>query len=718
MPKFDTVKKVEALLTAAQDAEYDRREMLREVDAFLNAPDGQWEDFVRAKMIGRPKYTFDRCNDIVDDIAGEMEQADFDIRVKPAGGDSTKEIAETYDGLVRNIENISNAKAVYTRAGRKMVALGLSGWRINTEYVDADSFDQDLIIKSIPNFIDCVWFDPASSEQDRSDAKYAFVLENMTKDTYEERFPKGSGMAVGSNRTQSTYYNHPETVTVGEILYIEYEVRELVRMTDGSVYEVDDKFKALSNELAQQGITVDKGPRKQKKPVVYTRLFDGRDWLTEPQKTVFSYIPVIPTYGNFDITEDNKCIYWGAVEKKMDAQRVLNYARSREVEETALAPREKKWMTAEQAAGFEKSIGTMNTNADPVQFYNHVDGQAPPYSTGANQANQQVKLVSQAALSDLVEFDQMPGQTLGLQSGVALEKRQNKGDTRKYKYMGSQEVAICHTARILIKAIPKVYDAKRQVRVLGEDGTTSMVVLNEPVLDQETGQMITLNDLSQGLYDAVCDVGPAFKNRQSEAAEGILEMAAIDPTILQLAGDVLFNNITTPGMDKIAERKRIQLVQSGAIPETQLTDEEKAMLQQMGQQPQQPDAMMVAAQAEMQKAQAEMSKVQLTAQTESAKLQLKGQEQQLNAQKAMFAAQQAQQKLKLDQVKMQISAAMDQSKLGLQQGMDTAAIQKTLAETQKILSEATAVDQGIAQQSQDRLRMRYNPETGGLERLQ
>jgi len=126
MPKFDDRDKVEDMLKAAQDAEYDRREVLREVDAFLNAPGGQWEPSVISAMSGRPKYTFDKCNDIADDISGEMEQADFDIKVRPAGGDSTKEIAETYDGLIRNIENISNAKSVYNGSGKRSLSWDLA----------------------------------------------------------------------------------------------------------------------------------------------------------------------------------------------------------------------------------------------------------------------------------------------------------------------------------------------------------------------------------------------------------------------------------------------------------------------------------------------------------------------------------------------------------------------------------------------------------------
>ena len=100
------------------------------------------------------------------------------------------------------------------------------------------------------------------------------------------------------------------------------------------------------------------------------RKFDGKDWLDESQETVFDQIPLIPLYANYKIY-DNKLIYHGIVEKLMDQQRVLNYSVSREIEESALAPRQKYLMTTDQAAGHEDKLETLNVNIDPVLFYNH-----------------------------------------------------------------------------------------------------------------------------------------------------------------------------------------------------------------------------------------------------------------------------------------------------------------------------------------------------------
>ena len=51
----------------------------------------------------------------------------------------------------------------------------------------------------------------------------------------------------------------------------------------------------------------------------------------------------------FKISE-NKRIYRGCIERSIDQQRVLNYALSRDIEQGALAPRDKLFMTPKQAA--------------------------------------------------------------------------------------------------------------------------------------------------------------------------------------------------------------------------------------------------------------------------------------------------------------------------------------------------------------------------------
>jgi hypothetical protein len=528
-----------------------------------------------------------------------------------------------------------------------MVTSGQDGWRVVQEFVDSDSFDQDLIIKKVSNFLDRVWFDPNSELQDRSDSRFGFVLTAFSTDEYEKKWPKGSGMSVKEDRRGNVYFNTPDTVMVGEFYYIKSKDRELVLMSDGKVYVVDDDFEKVVDELARAGVT-EQRRRKRKQNVVFVRQFDANDWLNDEKETVFEFIPVIPTYGNFKISE-NKVIYWGAVEKAMDFQRVFNYAKSREIEEGSLAPRAKYWLTATQAKDHGDTLATLNTNSDPVQIYNPdttVNVANPPQQQGGAQINAGLISVSQSMQDGLQRsagfVAPSMGEQVNNQSGIAIKKLQDKGDTGSIKYFSAQEVAICHTARIIMKAAPKVYDADdRIVRILKEDDSFDMVTLNQRVQDEQTGEIVNLNDLSAGTYDVVCSAGASFRNRQEETVSAMIEIAAVDPSVIQLGGDVLLNNVTAPGMKLIAERKRAQLFQQGLIPEDQMTDEEKEQLQALQSQPQQPDANMLLAQAEQTKADADVLTAQndqMRLQIEVAKVEQSGAELQIKAQDADIQA--------------------------------------------------------------------------------
>ena len=651
--KYGEHETVLELLSSAQSADHDMREQAREAHLFCDKRDGQWEPYWWNANSNKPRYTFDMVNPIIDQVSSEIEQADFDIRVSPAGGDATKDIALTYDGLIRNIENISNAKDVYSSAARGMIASGYDGWRVSQKYADDNSFDQDLVIEKIGNFIDRVWFDPAAEKQDKSDSRYCFVLHAVAKDEYERRWPEGLGESVSDDRDGDAYYDKAEVIVIGELLYVEHEDRELVLMSNGQTYEVNDDYEQVADDLMMAGVTeVRRRSRKVKK--VCSRFFDAKGWLDDDKDTVFNRIPVIPVYANYKIFE-NKTIYWGVVEKLLDPQRVLNYSMSREIEEGALAPRAKYWMTLAQAAGHEDALATMNTNSDPVQFFN-VDPEFPmvPQQSGGAMVNPGLRTISEAMRGMIGYtagmFAANMGDNPGLQSGVAIQQLQNKGDNSTYKYNKAVQVAIAATGKLLVDAIPKVYDTERTVRVLYEDQSYDMESLNQRVIDQATGEIVTLNDLNQGIYDVVCKAGPSFKNRQQETLEMVIEMAKVDPSIMQIAGDIMMQNINSPAADQIAERKRDQMLKAGMIPMSQLTDEEQAaMQQQQAQAGQQQDPASIMAQAEMMKGQAEMAKAQI----EQAKVQNEQMKIQLEAQKAGMTQQNEQMDNQVDVFKAQ-----------------------------------------------------------------
>jgi hypothetical protein len=738
MEKYESHQDVLNLLSAAQQADHDNREKAREAQLFVSKRDGQWEPYWWNNNTNKPRYTFDMTSPIVDQIAGELEQADFDIIVSPAGGSASKDTAEVYDGIIRNLETISNASLTYSASGRMMVTCGFDAWRVVQKFADDNSFDQDLLIEPINNAVDRVWFDPAAQLQDKSDARYCFVLHPIATDEYKRRWPEGSCSSVSDDREGDAYYDKAEVVVIGELLYIEEEERELVLMSNGQVHELNDDFETIRDELLLMGVQeVRRRMRKYKK--VCSRLFDATDWLEDDQDTVFCYLPVIPVYANFKILE-NKTIYYGAVEKLMDSQRVLNYSLSREIEEGALAPRAKYWMTMQQAAGHELQLQTLNTNADPVQFYNP-DPQAanPPPQIGGAQINPGLRNISEAMRGIIGMsagmFASNMGDNPGLQSGVAIERLQNKGDNGTHKYFKALEIAIGHTGKILVTSIPKVYDNERQMRLMYEDGTFEMKPINQEVIDMQTGKVVKVNDLSVGTYDVVCKAGPSFRNRQEQTLRTMIDLASVDPTILQLGGDLLLRNVVSPVADALAERRRAQMLAQGIIPESQMTDEEKQQMAMKAQtQGQQQDPNMILAMAEVKKAEAEALNAQnnqMKLQLEAAKLELESRKFESTAAVSTAEAQAAitksateqqltQAKIKTEDAKV----ALEAEKLRLEQEALRLEQQRLMLETDIAAAELRIKQEAEAKKAQQMIagnvarRARYNRKTGSIEDVQ
>jgi len=657
MPDYSDYNLVIKLLEQAQDAERDNRELSQEDHEFVTDVNGQWEQSVFNSFADKPRYTFDQTSPIVDQISGHIDRLNFDISIKPAGSGATKDLAEIRAGLTRNIENVSRAQHIYAMAARNVIVSGADHWMVETTHLTEKSFDLDLIIKTIHNSLQRVWFDVGAQEQDRSDSDHGWLLSAIPLEQFKEKNPDRTGKSVdqGLHHSHRNHHNNKtESVIVGHFFFRKLVTKELLKTSLGRAVLNDEDFKKVEDELADGGETiVDR--RKIKVSTFFMRKFDGEGWIGKEQETVFSSIPLIPVYGNYQVL-GNKFLYRGVVRKLKDSQRVLNYSQSREIEEGALAPRDKAWMTKEQSEGNTATLATLNTNTDPVQTYTHVDGVPPPFMTGGAKINPGLRIITENMRAMMQStagiFAAGMGDNPGLQSGIAIQRLQDKTNNMTAGYISALEIAICRTATIMDEAFSKVYDVERQQQILSIDGSGETKVLNQAIVDEQTGDPVVLNDMSLGKFITTCTAGPSFSSRQDETVEAILRVAAVDPTVMQIGSDVFLSNIDAPGMDKIAERSRQQLLNAGVIPVDQMTEEEQQAAEIAAQQPQQPDAAILLAQAEQAKAQAEQTKADAQAQ----KVQVDLQKVQLENQKAQNRIALDVQKLQLAQRKIELDA--------------------------------------------------------------
>ena len=649
---------VQLALESAQESDRDQRLMVKDVEIFLHKKDGQWESsIITQRGADRPRYTFDMCNPIVDQVAGPLQRSDFAIKVRPAGGEASKAIAKTYAGLVRNTENISKAKTlVYNPSIKRVVATGLAGWELKQKYIDPKSFDQDMAIEPVTNVIETVWLDEHSLLQDNSDAKMGWKLVPMSRTAYKAKFPKGAMQSIGTNQNTTAYTQKPDFIIVAKFFYLKPKKTTLVKMSNGRVYvESSEEYQKIKDDLKNAGITED-GRRDSEIMRCYQRIYDGGGWLTEEEITVFDGIPLILVYGNFEVIE-NKIVYSGEVQHLMDTQRVFNYSETKKVEETALSPKSKILANPKHYAAYKSNWETMNTNNEPVLPWDF-DPENPiaPFRLEGGSVNPGLESVSANMRANLQQSSGMFGPQMGnnpfQQSGKALEIQVDQGNEGKEDYFNAFVIAFERTAQLLINAYPEMIDVKRQVRLLNPDGTFDMATINDVIKDEKTGEMVEINNLRQGIYDVTYDVGPGYKNQQQETIDAFLRMGEADPSFIQQGKDIMVNQFNAPGMSEMHERIREGMVAAGQISEEQMTDDERAKVQQMQQnqqdQPPSPEEMI---------GQAEVTKANTLAQTAQFDQQVKIKELELEG----IKLQQAQQKLDQDGTKIQQAA--DSSRL-------------------------------------------------------
>ena len=549
-----------------------------------------------------------------------------------------------------------------------------------------------MLFREIVDFLDRVWFDHANLSRTPENARHAFKLTTFAMDDYKARWPKGSGLSVGdeSSSNSNSIHSDRDEITVGQIYYLVESDIVLVEMSDGSIHEDNEDFKKIADELQDEGIT-EVSRRDSKVKLQWIRQFDGGDFLKDAEETVFEMISLCPEYGKYAVI-NSVATYRGMTLKQMDAQRLYNYARSRQIEEGALTPRDKFLATTEQITGYKREWETANTNADATLPYNHVNGQPPPFKIGASQINPGLSALASDMTQDMREVANKfnvatPGQ-MNARSGVVVDELKETSDTGDIDWTEGHEIALCYTYKVWLTGVRKVYGGTRVSRIQKENGAFSMEKLNTTRFDEETGTNVSVNDLSVGIYDVTCSAGKSYKTRQGETISGILEIGAVDPNVIMEGEDILVAASDGPGMKDIAERIRARKLRNGEIPQSQWTEEETqqaiAAQQAAAQQPPQEDPLLVAAKAEEGKAVAankvadnKTIEIQGNQQLQAAELELKNKALDLDTQKFLRAGEdrfnveaakidQGDRKLDQSEQQMIIDADQEQQKISLQ----------------------------------------------------
>lgn len=540
----------------------------------------QYNDRVKT---GRPVITIDQLGQFVHQVVNDIRQNTPTINVIPSDVKSSDATAKVLKGLIKEIEYYSNADEVYDTASMYSVKCSIGFIRIDHEYED-DGETQRLCLKRVVNPLS-IWLDPNSIEADGSDADYVFALEEISIEEFKERFP-------GKN---PVCFEDPETLKEDYITIAEHFYKE-----DGKVIR---------------------------------KLLSGQDELEE---TVFpsKYIPIVPVYGEEAWVKGKRQLY-SLIRKSKGAQRMYNFWKSLETELLMKSPKAPVMAAVGQIEDFKEDWA--NPDKAMALRYHFNDAQGNP--VGAPQRLEPPTIptgvvnAARATIEDIKStmgiYNAALGQVSNETSGIAIQSRQRESDVATYHFADNLTRSITHVGRILIDAIPVVYDTPRILRIIGAEDETQNVGVNGALhIDQ-----LESVDLTEGKYDVRVVTGASFTTRRQEAAQFLANMVNTNPDMLKVVGDLLFKNMDFAGADAMAERiKKVMLPE--VLDEAQ-SPEVLALQQQMQEQ----GAIIQALQAQLEDKESEQQlkyvQEQNDVQESSAKLALDTRKLEMDYQKSM-----------------------------------------------------------------------------------
>jgi len=232
---------LEAFEKSAEHDDHNRKAFEDDIDFALL--ENQWPDQVRRdrELEGRPCLTVNKLAAMGRQIVNDARRNKPGITVHPVDSEADPETAEVLNGIIRNIEQSSNAEVAYDTALENAVFGGFGYFRINTKYTSDDTFDQDIVIERISNPLS-VYRDCYSTAADSSDWNYCFVVDSLSKAQFKRQYPGAEQVDWKSEawRDLSSPWLDGDFVQVAEYWTREKAKKRILLLSDQSVIEADE----------------------------------------------------------------------------------------------------------------------------------------------------------------------------------------------------------------------------------------------------------------------------------------------------------------------------------------------------------------------------------------------------------------------------------------------------------------------------------------------
>lgn len=541
----------------AQDAVSEQNTRFREDMRFSNpAKPEQWDEFAKTARRGRPMLTLDRTNQFISQIVNDARQNKPSIQVLPADSRADPDVAQRLNGIIRHIEYTSRAGIAYDTAIELSARVGQGWLRVLPRVIRPENNEQEIIIQRVHDPMS-ICLDPNSVEPDGSDAMFGFAETVLTEKAFEKTYPKAKKLSWESDEWFSD-----NAIRIAEYFKIvETESNRIVISdTDGSRLALgEDDYWRLAQQIGFKPPVIDQFMAKAR-TVKWCKMTGAE--ILEETEFPSEWIPLIPVLG-YELWVEGKRYLCGMVRRLMDGQRLHNYEMSALTETLMSQPKAPFLMPFRAVDGFEEEWQALNSGNPAYLPYNDIDDAGNPinqparlpgpvfptaFANGANLAVSEMEASVGMYKSNL-------GQQSNAISGKAKLADQREGDTANFHYIDNLRRSMEHMGRIIVTMIPRIYDTRRQAKILGEDGQQSQVDIDpkmeEPVRKQ--GNKVVAINPAIGAYDVRVKIGPSYTSMRAEASDRLVEISQGNPALGAALAPLLVKLNDMPEADKVAK---------------------------------------------------------------------------------------------------------------------------------------------------------------------
>ena len=579
------------------DLDADRRNRDRGIDDSRYAAGFQWpvEDYNWRVENKIPAMTFNVVPSLLRHRLGARARKRIGPKVLPmTPGDRYDGIAQIREGLMRSIELNSDVSIVDSIVSQSQLVSGIGNYEVSIQYANADVFETDIVIGTDSNPWSVIW-DGQSTEPTGRDARRCMKETTLSRKDFQRMFPKAQAVDIGTNpgaaivsQAQITTdgkggtfsdWVTEDTVRIAIVWIMLEKTRNIALLTNGDIVDIEDtppeQFSIPDGNGGFHTVVQDEDGEYtwRESPSKYAKgyLTNGVEILAEPYVMEIDRVPIVRVPA-WMINTGDRVERFGMVTFAKDALTFYNYVKSDRIERIVYRNRaqyeaQEDALSAEQQKAYSNShklrggvLKYRGPKPEPV---------IPPL------VDQSAIIETQAAQESIYDiFDIRPGlagdNARTSSSGIALEHQLNITDTGGLIYDEMMSSAKREVYRIINQLIPYVYDAKRIMKIVGDDGKVKEAVINDP----ENPESV---DVKLGKYSIDISTGPSFDTQRVQAISMIETAMNANPEIIPIALPKSLKLMNVPGMEDLIQA----LEKLGGIEEQ--TPEAQAAAAEMAQ---------------------------------------------------------------------------------------------------------------------------------------